>query len=87
VSMSEPVKRLLALLSSGMFVHPSSPLLTWTADNFTVAMDPAGNLKPDKSKARQRIDPMAALCNAMHLWLRQPVQTGSVYDRREVLVL
>jgi phage terminase large subunit-like protein len=87
VSMSEPVKRLLALLSSGMFVHPSSPLLTWTADNFTVAMDPAGNMKPDKSKARQRIDPMAALCNAIHLWLRQPVQTGSVYDRREVLVL
>lgn len=86
-SMSEPVKRLLALLASGQFVHPSSPVLTWTADNLAVSMDPAGNLKPDKEKSRQRIDPMSALCNAMHLWLRQPVKTGHVYDRREVMVL
>jgi phage terminase large subunit-like protein len=86
-SMSEPLKRILALLASGQFVHPGSPVLTWTADNLAVSMDPAGNIKPDKEKSRQRIDPMAALCNAMHLWLRQPVQTGHAYDKREVLVL
>lgn len=86
-SMSEPVKRFLALLASGQFVHPRSPVLTWTADNLAVTMDPAGNLKPDKEKSRQRIDPLSALFNAMHLWQRQPLQQGHVYDKREVLVL
>jgi phage terminase large subunit-like protein len=86
-SMSEPTKRLLALLASGQFVHPNNPVMTWCADNLAVSMDPAGNLKPDKDKSRQRIDPMVALLNAMYLWLRQPVQVGSVYERKEVLVL
>ena len=68
-------------------MHPSSPVLTWTADNLAVSMDPAGNLKPDKEKSRQRIDPLVALLNAMFCWLRQPAQTGHAYDRREVLIL
>lgn len=81
-SMSEPVKRLLALVAGVTLRHPRSPLLTWTADNFSVGMDPAGNLKPDKEKSRQHIDPMVALCIALMLWLRSPASTPSVYETR-----
>lgn len=87
-SMTEPTQRLLALLAAGLLRHPQSPVLTWCADNLAVTQDPAGNLKPDKAKSRQRIDPMVALLNALHLWLRLGgAPTGSVYDRQEVLVL
>ena len=42
-------------------VHPSNPVLTWTMANAVATMDPAGNRKLDKDKARFRIDPAVAL--------------------------
>ena len=88
VTMNEPTQKLLALLAGRQLVHPHSPVLTWSADNLQVATDPAGNLKPDKGKSRQRIDPMVALLNALHLWIRLGGEPkGSTYDTRPVLIL
>jgi phage terminase large subunit-like protein len=42
-------------------VHPSNPVLTWAMANAVATMDPAGNRKLDKEKARFRIDPAVAL--------------------------
>ncbi|MBR1230219.1 terminase large subunit [Bradyrhizobium sp. AUGA SZCCT0176] len=42
-------------------IHPSNPVLTWAMANAVATMDPAGNRKLDKDKARFRIDPAAAL--------------------------
>jgi len=42
-------------------VHPSNPVLTWAMANAVATMDPAGNRKLDKDKARFRIDPAVAL--------------------------
>jgi phage terminase large subunit-like protein len=41
--------------------HPSNPVLTWAMANAVSTMDPAGNRKLDKEKARFRIDPAVAL--------------------------
>jgi phage terminase large subunit-like protein len=41
--------------------HPSNPVLTWAMANAVATMDPAGNRKLDKDKARFRIDPAVAL--------------------------
>ncbi len=83
-TMSEPTKRLLALLAGGLIRHPNSPVLTWTADNLAVTSDAAGNLKPDKAKSRQRIDPMVALLMAISLWLRWGgVPTASAYENAD----
>jgi phage terminase large subunit-like protein len=41
--------------------HPSNPVLTWAMANAVASMDPAGNRKLDKEKARFRIDPAVAL--------------------------
>jgi phage terminase large subunit-like protein len=42
-------------------VHSSNPVLTWAMANAVATMDPAGNRKLDKDKARFRIDPAVAL--------------------------
>lgn len=42
-------------------IHPSNPVLTWAMANAVATMDPAGNRKLDKDKARFRIDPAVAL--------------------------
>lgn len=47
--------------------HPSNPVLTWAMANAVATMDPAGNRKLDKEKARFRIDPAAALTMMMGL--------------------
>jgi phage terminase large subunit-like protein len=87
-SMAEPMQRFLALLAGGMLRHPQSPVLTWAADNLQASTDPAGNLKPDKAKSRQRIDPVVALLNGLFLWLRFGRDAGpSVYETRGVISL
>jgi phage terminase large subunit-like protein len=49
-------------------IHPSNPILNWNMANAVATMDPAGNRKLDKDKARFRIDGAVAL--AMLLGLR-----------------
>jgi phage terminase large subunit-like protein len=49
-------------------IHPNNPILNWNMANAVATMDPAGNRKLDKDKARFRIDGAVAL--AMLLGLR-----------------
>ena len=51
-------------------VHPGSPILTWNIANAVSVMDPSGNRKIDKSKARFRIDGAVALAMACGLKAR-----------------
>jgi len=60
-SMSDPTKELLKMIAAAEFEHGNNPVLTWNADNLVVSQDPAGNLKPDKSRAREKIDGIVAL--------------------------
>lgn len=45
--------------------HGGNPVMRWMTDNLTVAMDPAGNVKPDKGNAADKIDGWSALANAV----------------------
>jgi len=72
-SMSAPTKDLQRLIKVGskvddgglpvrpMIRHGGNPLMRWEIDNFAVAMDPAGNVKPDKANAGDKIDGVVAL--------------------------
>lgn len=82
VSMSPPMKELEKLVLSGKLAHGGNPVLTWMADNLVARIDPAGNIKPDKEKSREKIDGMVALIMALDRALRHQ---GSVYDERGVL--
>jgi phage terminase large subunit-like protein len=64
-SMAAPTSELLRLVKSGQLWHGGNPVLRWCASNLAVRMDPAGNLKPDKEKSSDKIDGIAALCDAL----------------------
>ena len=64
-SMSAPTKRLLELVLTGELAHSDNPVLRWMASNVIVQTDPAGNVKPDKGKSREKIDGIVALIMAI----------------------
>ena len=64
-SMFAPTKRLVELVSTEELAHGGNPVLRWMASNVIVQQDPAGNVKPDKGRSREKIDGIVALCRAL----------------------
>jgi len=87
LSMSGPTKALMELVLQGRLRHGAHPVLRWCADNLVVKVDPAGNLKPDKEKASEKIDCMVALIIALSRAVLDGGQADSVYEERGLLVL
>lgn len=85
ISMSPPMKELGRLIASNRLAHGNNPVLTWMADNLVAREDPAGNIKPDKEKSREKIDGMSALIMSIDRATRG--EGGSVYEERGILVL
>lgn len=63
-SLSEPMKDVERLVIAGKLIHFNDPLLKFAISNVVATKDPAGNIKPDKSKTTQRIDPASAMITA-----------------------
>lgn len=80
-SMSSPTKELMNLVLSRKLIHGGNPVLRWNADNLVVKQDPAGNIKPDKSKSTNKIDGMVALVMALDRAIKHQDDT-SVYEQR-----
>jgi phage terminase large subunit-like protein len=85
-SMSAPTKSLMRLVLAGEIEHANNPVLRWNASNAVVVQDAAGNIKPDKSKATERIDGIVALIEAVGEADANP-GTGSIYETRGILTL
>jgi phage terminase large subunit-like protein len=64
-SMSAPTKELEKMILGQQIAHGGNPVLRWMVSNVAVKQDPAGNLKPDKSKSSDRIDGVVALVMAV----------------------
>lgn len=86
-SMSAPTKELLRLVLSRGIVHGGHAVLRWMADNATARTDPAGNIKLDKGKSRQKIDGMVAAVMALDRATRNEGSGPSAYQDRGILVL
>ena len=85
--MSGPTKELMTLVLQQQIRHGGQPVLRWNADNMVVAMDPAGNLKPDKAKATQKIDGMVALIMALDRAIRHKGEDEpSIYETRGPII-
>ena len=78
-TMSSPTKQLLELILAGN-LRVNDPVLRWMADNTVVTIDPTNAIKPDKSKARQRIDGIVALIVALDRAARHIEPRRSVYE-------
>jgi phage terminase large subunit-like protein len=85
-SMSAPSKELLGLVLSKKIHHGGNPVLRWMADNLTIRQDPAGNIKPDKSTSKEKIDGMVAMIMGLDRAIRHKKGT-SVYDERGMRTL
>ncbi|MFF9758581.1 terminase large subunit [Streptomyces caelestis] len=92
-SMSPALKAVQRLLLMGqkrvyeggrpMLRHDGNPVMAWMVDNLAVAMDSAGNVKPDKSHGGDKIDGVSALCDAMSEVLARPPVRRSAYEDGE----
>jgi phage terminase large subunit-like protein len=83
VSMSPPAKELITLLLGCKIEHGNNPVLRWCADNAVIDIDPAGNIKPNKAKATQRIDGIVALIMGLDRAMKHPLDDGkSCYESR-----
>jgi phage terminase large subunit-like protein len=81
-SMAAPTKELLNLTLSKKLRHGGNPVLRWMADNLVVRQDPAGNVKPDKSKSTEKIDGMVALIMGLDRAIRNEAPKPSIYETK-----
>lgn len=87
-SMSAPTKELERMVLSRRLAHGGHPVMRWMADNVVVEQDAAGNLKPNKKKARDKIDGIVALIMAIaRLVVHENEAQGSIYEQRGPLIL
>lgn len=91
-TMSPPTKELQRLLLAGtvekpMLRHGGNACVRWQVDNFAVAMDPAGNVKPAKDKAGDKIDAVASLITALSEAMTREAPAASAYEDGDLMVL
>lgn len=84
-SMSSPTKELLNLVLKKQLHHGKNPVLRWMADNVSVKQDPAGNIKPDKQKSREKIDGIVATIMGLDRAIRN--EGFSIYEERGAIEL
>lgn len=86
-SMSPSTKELMNLVLAKSLKHNGHPVLRWMMDNVCVRVDPAGNIKMDKSKSTEKIDGAVALVMALDRAIRNQGSSESVYDSRGLLFI
>lgn len=69
-TLSPVLKELQRLLLTGtadhpLFQHGGNPVLRWNVDNLAVKTDENGNVQPNKRDSRDKIDGVAAICDAL----------------------
>lgn len=84
-SMNAPTKRMETLILTGSFIHNQNPVLKNHMDNMVIRRDPAGNIKPDKEKATQKIDGVVA--NIIALAVFDDKTEESIYEKRGLLYI
>lgn len=69
ISMNDPIKQTTRLLRDKRIRHGGNRPLAWAVANVVTRSDPAGNLKFDKEKSADKIDPAVATVMAVGLAL------------------
>lgn len=86
-SMSPAMKALETEIVSGKLIHGGNPILRWMMLNVAPTRDAAGNIKPDKSRSREKIDGVVAMIMAHGVMILTAPKQGSVYETRGALQL
>jgi phage terminase large subunit-like protein len=91
-SLSPPLKELKRMILAStpqnpIFRHGSHPVARWMVGNLAVAMDPAGNVKPDRARSADKIDGVAAATIALNRAMAAPPERRSAYANRGLTVV
>lgn len=86
-SMNAPVKEVMALVLSQRINHGGNPVARWGMSNAVVKEDPAGNLKLDRAKSTEKIDPCISLVMALGRAMVRVTEPASIYERRGLVSL
>jgi phage terminase large subunit-like protein len=92
ISLSPPLKQLGRLVLQGtpeqpLVRHGGNPVMRWMVDNLSVAMDPAGNVKPDRARSADKIDGVAALVMALSRAMVAVKPRRSAYEDSDLEVV
>jgi phage terminase large subunit-like protein len=85
-SMAAPTLAFTKRVSAKRIGHIGSDIMRWQARNTQAEMDAAGNIKPSKSKSKNKIDGIVSAIMATALACKQD-EEESIYNTRGVLVL
>ena len=85
ISMSQPTKMFEELVLTKKLEHFGNPVLRWAVSNVEIRRDPAGNIKPDKGKSRQKIDPVVASIMALGEMMTHRKEEDDPYESRGLL--
>lgn len=83
--LNEAIVKTADLVKTGKLCHGGDPVLTWAVSNVALRRGMRGEVRLDKERAADKIDPVAALTMALARAIVVP--GGSVYDERGVLFL
>jgi len=87
-SMSAPSKDFETMVVGHKLANDGSPVTRWCVGNVAVKEDPAGNIKPDKSKSTEKIDGVVAMLMAEgRANFKEGGKARSVYEDRGMLFL
>lgn len=84
-SMSAPMKELMVRVLNQELEY-SNPLLFWCVSNLVADINPAGDIKPDKSKIKEKIDAAVSTIMALGMMILMPVKKRprSIYADGEI---
>ena len=84
-SMSAPMKELMVRVLNQDLEY-SNPLLFWCMSNLVAEINPAGDIKPDKSKVKDKIDAAVSTIMALGMMILMPVKKRprSIYADGEI---
>jgi phage terminase large subunit-like protein len=87
LSMSPAAKGFERLVASCGLEHGNHPVAKWMAGNASVERDAAGNIKPTKAKAADKIDGIVAAVMAYGGATTAPIEESPYADGRGLLIL
>jgi phage terminase large subunit-like protein len=87
VSMNAPTKEFERAVVGRTIAHDGNPVLAWMIGNAVIKIDEAGNIKPDKKRATERIDGVVAAIMALLGTLAGDEGADAIYRERGILFI
>lgn len=86
-TQSLPMKEIERMVLEGTLNHGGHKVLRWMADNAIAIRDSNQNLHLDKESAKDKVDGIAALINAVYCWMNDCSATARPYYEHNPLIV